>query len=388
MESSASLRSLEAFGRPFGTERSSNIHSRPEEPQRTAFPEVTSRPEEEPREDLEPEASPAPRDPERSEDRVPGHGPGTEQGEDAPGSEAPRETPAASGRSRSGPDQGSPPTQTQAVPAVAAPGLPAELASQPLGTGRLAAPAPGLAATAASNPTATTTPLAVPVVGDAGALPSLQSEGLGLADPLLGDVAAPAGPVDLGPAPQASAPIASTGGEAQAVLSAPSVSASAQAPEASFAATPEAPLTQQDIDRAGAILNQVKVALSPNQREALIHLNPPELGRISIRFTLEEGRASAVVRAESVEALDVLSRHLPELRASLEQQGLKAEEFDLGLGFQDDDQSRRFAAGEGKQGQTKGRQGEPSSDESNTPSLDRTRLAHALRDASGVDLLA
>jgi flagellar hook-length control protein FliK len=88
-----------------------------------------------------------------------------------------------------------------------------------------------------------------------------------------------------------------------------------------------------DLERAADILRQVRVSISPEMRQATIQLSPLELGRISIRISLHEGRVSAHVRAERPEALEALQRHMPELRAAFEARGLQAQEFQLSLGF-------------------------------------------------------
>jgi flagellar hook-length control protein FliK len=141
-------------------------------------------------------------------------------------------------------------------------------------------------------------------------------------------------------------------------------------------------MTPDDIERAGSILKQVRVALSPNHREAMIHLRPPELGRISIRLNVEDGRASAVVRAESVEALDVLSRHLPELRASLEQQNLTADEIDLGLGFEESGHGSERPGNEGPDANLS------HEDEHLTPSAETRALARVVAGTAGIDMYA
>ena len=97
-----------------------------------------------------------------------------------------------------------------------------------------------------------------------------------------------------------------------------------------------APVPVHDSERAAEILDQFRLHLTPGLREATIELRPAELGRISIRLTVESGRINATLRAEKRATLDVLGRHLPELRASLSKQGIETESFDLALGFQND----------------------------------------------------
>ncbi|MBK7878705.1 MAG: flagellar hook-length control protein FliK [Planctomycetes bacterium] len=84
------------------------------------------------------------------------------------------------------------------------------------------------------------------------------------------------------------------------------------------------------------MLRQVRLELVPQLKEAVIQLHPAELGRISIRLTIEDEGLVARVRAEKREALDALERHLPELRAALSRQGVETQHVDLALGFHDE----------------------------------------------------
>ncbi|MBI5364257.1 MAG: flagellar hook-length control protein FliK [Planctomycetes bacterium] len=110
----------------------------------------------------------------------------------------------------------------------------------------------------------------------------------------------------------------------------------------SHAAAAEEPNTnpqhalRADETRASEVLRQVRVAITPELKHAVIHLHPAELGRISIRLTVEDEGLVARVRAEKREAIDALEKHLPELRAALSRQGIQTQQFHLALGFQDE----------------------------------------------------
>lgn len=101
------------------------------------------------------------------------------------------------------------------------------------------------------------------------------------------------------------------------------------------ASPPHAPRAPDEA-RAADVLRQVRVHLVPDLRNAVIHLAPAELGRISIRLSVEDERLVARVRAEKREALDALEKHLPELKTALARQGLHTQEIDLALGFRDE----------------------------------------------------
>ncbi len=136
-------------------------------------------------------------------------------------------------------------------------------------------------------------------------------------------------------------------------------------------------------DRASEILRQMRVHFAPEMRSATIQLTPVELGRISIRLHLEQGELRAVVRAEKRETLEALARHVPELRATLEQQGIQARQFDLQLGFQEPGarQQEPHSSADGNAAHPR--------DPQPAPRPEETRLARALAvHAGGVDTYA
>jgi flagellar hook-length control protein FliK len=137
-----------------------------------------------------------------------------------------------------------------------------------------------------------------------------------------------------------------------------------------------------DLERAEAILRQVRVALQPGLRSATLNLNPAELGRVNIRLRVKDSSVYATVRAESEATLAVLERHLPELRAMFAQQGFEGMEFDLGLASDGDLSSARDGANH--QGDRGGR----GAQQDEIP-LDPIALARPLAAAEGgVDLIA
>lgn len=85
--------------------------------------------------------------------------------------------------------------------------------------------------------------------------------------------------------------------------------------------------------RAADILRQVRLQLVPASGEAHVRLDPPELGAIAIRLVVREGRVDAELRVEERATLDLLAKHIPELRATLARAGMHAGAFDLQLGL-------------------------------------------------------
>ncbi len=136
----------------------------------------------------------------------------------------------------------------------------------------------------------------------------------------------------------------------------------------------------QDLERAADILRQVRVQFAPRNGEAHIDLQPRELGRVSIHITVEDGKMRTEVRAEKREALDAIQAHLPELRATLRDSGIVAQDFTFSLGLQN--QPRRDP--QGSQG------GKQSSNARTVDARDPEHavLLRATASASGVDLYA
>lgn len=89
---------------------------------------------------------------------------------------------------------------------------------------------------------------------------------------------------------------------------------------------------QAEQRRAEDVLRQFRNLLHPALRSVTLQLEPRELGRLSIRVAMHEGRVSAQVRAERPETLDLLRKHLPELQAALAGAGIQTESFTLELG--------------------------------------------------------
>lgn len=111
--------------------------------------------------------------------------------------------------------------------------------------------------------------------------------------------------------------------------------------EASTPPRPNLPLPREE--RAADILQQMRVNLNASSRSAVIQLSPPELGLVTIQIKMEEDKLRTLVRAERPETLDALARHLPELRATLQQQGLQTNDIQLELGLGSRDQAREEA---------------------------------------------
>ena len=98
------------------------------------------------------------------------------------------------------------------------------------------------------------------------------------------------------------------------------------------------------LDRAAAVLEQVRVHLRPGVREATLQLEPESLGRVRIDVRVHDGQMSAELRVERPEALAALEKHMPELRATLAESGFEGGSVDIGLGLERDTDAQRDAS--------------------------------------------
>jgi flagellar hook-length control protein FliK len=159
----------------------------------------------------------------------------------------------------------------------------------------------------------------------------------------------------------------------------PRASETRRAGAAAGTARPEA---RGELERAARVIEQIRVRLADGARFASFELVPRELGRLSVRIAMHGGRLSAVVRAESERTLELLERHMPELRASLASQGIEADRLDLALGFE---QSARDDFRDAPRGRRSGR-GFTTRVAAEAPAGSRPTLTHD--DTVGVDTYA
>ena len=185
----------------------------------------------------------------------------------------------------------------QAAPAGSAP--PSDVPEADAGAVRLAAsqPAPAQATAAASPTTAAAAPGAAAPAGEA--------------------AASPPAALDPRPLPRPTAPAPAPAGAAPAA----------------------------DAEAAARVLDQLRARLDGEVRHVSLELQPAELGRIALHLVLRRGKLTAIVRAESAHTLGLVERQLPELQASLAQQGIEAERFELHQGFADGRGGRSGAGG-------------------------------------------
>lgn len=183
-------------------------------------------------------------------------------------------------------------------------------------------------------------------------------------------------------APQPAAPT-TTDGLATGIEAAPrrDVAAPVQvkAPPAS------APTPQAAVDRAADVLRQFRMHLTPSMRQATIHLQPATMGRISIRISMKDGKARTEMRVETDQTLEALQRHVPELKAAFEGHGIETGEFEVALGFGGEESNGSAWSGEQSGAGGKAAASNTASDDTQLASQN---LHRALLDETGVDTYA
>jgi flagellar hook-length control protein FliK len=67
----------------------------------------------------------------------------------------------------------------------------------------------------------------------------------------------------------------------------------------------------------------------------LLQLHPPELGKLRIELMSDRGKIRAHLHAQNEQAHDIIQKHLPKLRDSLENEGIVIEEFQVDVASDD-----------------------------------------------------
>ena len=104
------------------------------------------------------------------------------------------------------------------------------------------------------------------------------------------------------------------------------------APVQNEAATPQQNAAAAQTHRQ-EIFSQVEQGmlkqLADGSRQMVLRLDPAELGHVSLLLTVKGGEVRALIRAENPEAAAALSEQMNQLRATLEEQGLKVAQLDV-----------------------------------------------------------
>jgi len=98
-----------------------------------------------------------------------------------------------------------------------------------------------------------------------------------------------------------------------------------------------------------ALFDRLAVQLAAPERKALVRLDPPELGRLSISLSLEpNGHVRAEMRAEQPNGYAALESRVNELHASLLARGFTSASVSLSLGLADPRSDRSWTRDEGR----------------------------------------
>ncbi|MDP2575174.1 flagellar hook-length control protein FliK [Vibrio penaeicida] len=134
-------------------------------------------------------------------------------------------------------------------------------------------------------------------------------------------------------------------------------SAQAKAEGQAVAATQQSPL-QLSRDGAAAgdqLAERVQMMLSKNLKNVDIRLDPPELGRMQIRMTMNNDIASVQFTVANQQTRDIVEQAMPRLREMLSQQGLQLADTSVQQQNAGQQQQSQYVAG---QGSGKGKDGD------------------------------
>ncbi|MBI4526334.1 MAG: flagellar hook-length control protein FliK [Deltaproteobacteria bacterium] len=82
----------------------------------------------------------------------------------------------------------------------------------------------------------------------------------------------------------------------------------------------------------GQLAGEIRTSVEKNRQEAVLQLEPPEMGRVQIKIVIESDRVEARIMSDTLETRDLIQRHLPELRESLQAQSVSLGEVRVDVG--------------------------------------------------------
>ncbi len=109
----------------------------------------------------------------------------------------------------------------------------------------------------------------------------------------------------------------------------PSQAAAQPSWDASAPSTIEAGGGSSTESRAEALIEQVRVHVKPGQSRIAFRLDPPRLGRLSIRLVMRGGRLLGQVRTETQEAAHLLRSGIEGLRGTLREAGIHVDRLEF-----------------------------------------------------------
>lgn len=203
-----------------------------------------------------------------------------------------------------------------------------------------------LPAAAAAEPTTQTSPGLGAEAGARAAAPASGSSPVGSVDGVASSAVAaargaaapaPGAPTATTPAPAGNSGPAPAGGPEPATgpppqnLSLPGPAAPSTEPPAPAAGTAESGASSRPAapQVPGQILRALKQALQHGQQSFQIHLDPPELGRVQLHFSVDGDRMKVRLEVGSEVTRQVLQDALPQLRELLQGEAFQLEGFEV-----------------------------------------------------------
>ena len=80
---------------------------------------------------------------------------------------------------------------------------------------------------------------------------------------------------------------------------------------------------------AKQMLNSVNIATSRNQNQITVNLNPPELGRVTIKFTESQNQITGVLQVTKSQTRTEIENALPQIIRNLESSGIQVKRIDV-----------------------------------------------------------
>jgi len=102
--------------------------------------------------------------------------------------------------------------------------------------------------------------------------------------------------------------------------------------------------------RISAIDEVISKAINNGQNDIVIRINPPDLGSVHIRLSLDNGVLKADVKVDSAAVKDTFLTAMPQIKNALENSGIKASEFNVDV-RDDQEQGRNSGNNQAKQQQ-------------------------------------
>ncbi|WP_283131260.1 flagellar hook-length control protein FliK [Enterovibrio norvegicus] len=112
-------------------------------------------------------------------------------------------------------------------------------------------------------------------------------------------------------------------------------------------------MSQNQAEVANALSERVNMMLSKNLKHVDIRLDPPEMGRMQIKLSMNQDQATVQFTVANTQARDLVEQSMPRLREMLQQQGLQLAQSSV---QQQDAGGRQAFAGNQAQGNEQGGQ--------------------------------